>query len=196
MRYDEYLEINALLQLQNGRSQTADGRPEHDEMLFIIIHQVYELWFKQVLHEVDYLGRLLTADDLPRALHTLRRTLTILKTMVAQVDILETMTPQEFLSFRGYLDTASGFQSAQFRELEFALGHKRPKMMDYHEENPTAHAQLLARYHAPTLWDTFLHLLARHGYAIPTDQLGAGCDSAHHGQYGRATSPPRAISAG
>lgn len=167
MRYDEYLEINALLQLQNGRS---DG-PEHDEMLFIIIHQVYELWFKQVLHEVDYLVRLLAADDLNRAVHTLRRILTILKTMVAQVDILETMTPQEFLSFRGYLDTASGFQSAQFRELEFALGHKRPSMMHHHAANPTAHERLTARYHAPTLWDAILHLLARQGYAIPAAQL-------------------------
>ena len=167
MRYDEYLEVDALLKLQNGRS---DG-PEHDEMLFIIIHQVYELWFKQVLHEVDYLQGLLLADDTSRALHTLRRILTILKTMVAQVDILETMTPQEFLSFRGYLDTASGFQSAQFRELEFALGHKRPNMMRYHEENPTVHGRLTNRYNAPTLWDAFLHLLAQHGYDIPADQL-------------------------
>src|SRR4029077_17540433 len=95
------------------------------EMLFIVIHQVYELWFKEILHELDYLRTLLAGDDLPRAGHALKRVLTILKVLVAQVDILETMTPLEFLGFRSRLEAGSGFQSAQFRELEFALGQKR-----------------------------------------------------------------------
>ncbi len=99
-------------------------------MLFIVIHQVYELWFKQVLHELDYLERLLARNDGARARHTLKRILTILKVMVAQLDILETMTPLEFLSFRDRLESGSGFQSHQFRELEFALGLKDPRALE------------------------------------------------------------------
>ena len=98
--------------------------PEHDELLFIVIHQVYELWFKEMLHEVDRVKALLEADDPHRAQHTLKRVLTILKVLVAQLDILETMTPLEFLSFRERLEAASGFQSDQFRQLEFVLGRK------------------------------------------------------------------------
>ena len=93
-------------------------------MLFIIIHQVYELWFKELLHEFDHVMRLLEADEPHRAQHTLKRILTILKVMVAQLDILETMTPLEFLSFRERLDAASGFQSDQFRQIEFVLGRE------------------------------------------------------------------------
>jgi tryptophan 2,3-dioxygenase len=107
--YGEYLRTDELLGLQ---SPLSDG-PEHDEMLFIVIHQVYELWFKQVLHELDYLECLLSRNDGDRARHTLKRILTILKVMVAQLDILETMTPLEFLSFRDRLEAGSGFQSHQ-----------------------------------------------------------------------------------
>ena len=114
--YGEYLKVDELLGLQRPLSEG----PEHDEMLFIVIHQVYELWFKQVLHELDYLEWLLARNDGDRARHTLKRILTILKVMVAQLDILETMTPLEFLSFRDRLESGSGFQSHQFRELEFA----------------------------------------------------------------------------
>src|SRR4029453_721100 len=103
--YSDYLKLDRLLALQ-------DPAAEHDEMLFIIIHQAYELWFKEILHELDYLGTLLASDDLVRAGHALRRVLTILKVLVAQVDILETMTPLEFLSFRARLEAGSGFQSA------------------------------------------------------------------------------------
>ena len=124
--YGDYLKIDELLSLQRPRSTG----PEHDEMLFIIIHQVYELWFKELLHEFDRVMLLLEADDSVRAQHTLKRILTILKVMVAQLDILETMTPLEFLSFRERLDAASGFQSDQFRQLEFVLGredHRRDR---------------------------------------------------------------------
>jgi tryptophan 2,3-dioxygenase len=124
LTYSSYLRVDELLALQTPRSDGPDG-PEHDELLFIIIHQVYELWFRQLIHELDYLQTLLRASDTPRAAHTLRRILTILKTIVGQIDILETMTPLEFNSFRGFLESASGFQSAQFREIEFILGHKR-----------------------------------------------------------------------
>lgn len=140
-------------------------------MLFIIIHQVYELWFKQVLHEVDFLCGKLASGDTWRSLHTLDRILTILKTMVSQVDILETMTPQEFLSFRGYLASSSGFQSWQFRELEFLLGYKRPSFLRHYEEEEDAEAHLQKRLTAPTLWDAFLRYLVSNGFAIPEDLL-------------------------
>src|SRR3954469_19240790 len=118
--YGSYLRVDDLLALQQPRS----SGPEHDEMLFIVIHQVYELWFKELLHEFDRVTRLLTDDDSHRAQHTMKRILTILKVMVAQLDILETMTPLEFLTFRERLAAASGFQSDQFRQIEFILGVK------------------------------------------------------------------------
>jgi tryptophan 2,3-dioxygenase len=165
--YSEYLKIDELLSLQRPLS---DG-PEHDEMLFIVIHQVYELWFKEVLHELDYLERLLGRNDGARALHTLNRVLTILKVMVAQIDILETMTPLEFLSFRDRLESGSGFQSAQFRELEFRLGHKDLRALDRYPEGTEARERLERRLAAPTLWDSFLHYLSAHGVPIPEAQL-------------------------
>ena len=124
--YETYLQVDALLALQQPRS---DG-PEHDEMLFIVIHQVYELWFKELLHELDRVVTLLRNDEPHRAQHTLKRILTILKVLVAQLDILETMTPLEFLSFRARLEAASGFQSNQFRQLEFLLGAKNAAALD------------------------------------------------------------------
>ncbi|MGL4651579.1 MAG: tryptophan 2,3-dioxygenase [Caldilineaceae bacterium] len=177
--YSSYLRVADLLSLQAPRSTQigADGRPslplqpEHDEMLFIVIHQVYELWFKQILHELDYLQAKLRAGDTPRALHTMRRMLTILKTVVAQVDVLETMTPLEFNSFRGFLESASGFQSSQFREVEFALGHKRPTMLAHFAQDPAAAARLQARFDAPTLWDAFLAHLHTQGYPVPPADL-------------------------
>src|SRR5256884_2244416 len=115
LTYADYLKLEELLSLQQPRSTG----PEHDEMLFIVIHQVYELWFKEMLHELAYLETLLRGNETSRALHTLKRILTVLKVMVAQIDVLETMTPLEFLSFRDRLESGSGFQSFQFRELEF-----------------------------------------------------------------------------
>jgi tryptophan 2,3-dioxygenase len=170
LNYAAYLRLDEVLNAQSPRSAGPDG-PEHDEMLFIIIHQVYELWFKQLLHELDYLQTRLTADDLPRALGTLRRILTILKTVVAQIDVLETMTPLQFLAFRDFLESGSGFQSAQFREMEFALGHKRRAILNHFADDAPAHARLAARYAAPTLWDAFLHLLHHRGYAVPAALL-------------------------
>ena len=165
--YSNYLKLDQVLSAQQPLSEG----PEHDEMLFIIIHQVYELWFKQVLHELDYLQQRLVNNDTPRALHTLRRILTILKTMVAQIDILETMTPLEFLSFRHRLESASGFQSCQFRELEFVLGHKRRSILLHYSEETTARCRLEIRYQQPTLWDAFLHYLAGNGYEVPPELL-------------------------
>src|SRR5512134_2217590 len=165
--YGSYLAVDELLALQRPRSEG----PEHDEMLFIVIHQVYELWFKQVLHEVDHVIVLLEGREAHRAQHTLKRILTILKVLVAQLDILETMTPLEFQSFRARLEAASGFQSDQFRQLEFALGHKIPNIVERFPEGSRARQALAERLAARTLWDAFVHYLSRAGYRIPDDVL-------------------------
>src|SRR5439155_901022 len=153
--YSSYLKLDELLSLQQPIS---DG-PEHDETLFIVIHQVYELWFKELLHEIDYLKVLLEKRDTPRALHTLKRVLTILKVVVAQIDVLETMTPLEFLSFRERLESGSGFQSFQFRELEFVLGMKNAAALERYPKESPARRRLEGRLAEPTLWDAFLRFL-------------------------------------
>ena len=167
LTYAGYLKIDELLSLQQPRS----SGPEHDEMLFIVIHQVYELWFKELLHEFDRVRLLLEDDEPHRAQHTLKRILTILKVMVAQLDILETMTPLEFLTFRERLDAASGFQSDQFRQIEFVLGVKSERALDRFPPASRARAELEQRYRAPTLWDAFLRYLSREGYAVPESHL-------------------------
>ena len=166
VNYERYLRLDELLRLQKPRDDV-----EHDEMLFIVIHQVYELWFKVLLHEMDYCCRLLEAGDAPRARHTLKRILTILKVLVAQLDILETMSPVEFLTFRDHLDTASGFQSDQFRALEFCLGLKHRAALKRFEPGSRARLDLERRWSAPTLWDCFLRYLATEGYAVPRTSL-------------------------
>jgi len=165
--YASYLKIDELLSLQQPRS----AAPEHDEMLFIVIHQVYELWFKELLHELDRVRRLLEDGEAHRAQHTLKRILTILKVMVAQLDILETMTPLEFLSFRQRLEAASGFQSDQFRQIEFALGVKSEEGIRRFPQGTRARVALERRYHEPTLWDAFLRYLSREGYSIAESHL-------------------------
>jgi tryptophan 2,3-dioxygenase len=165
--YQSYLKIDDLLSLQQPRS----AGPEHDETLFIIIHQVYELWFKELLHEFDRVIQLLEADESHRSQHTLKRILTILKVMVAQLDILETMTPLEFLSFRDRLDAASGFQSDQFRQIEFLLGVKSEQVIRRFPDGSRARAALERRYGAPTIWDAFLRYLSREHYDVPQSHL-------------------------
>jgi tryptophan 2,3-dioxygenase len=165
--YSSYLKVDELLSLQQPRSEG----PEHDEMLFIVIHQVYELWFKELLHEFDRVRRLLEDDEPHRAQHTLKRILTILKVMVAQLDILETMTPLEFFSFRLRLEAASGFQSDQFRQVEFLLGVKSEQAIARFPEGSRAREALARRYHEPTLWDGFLRYLSREKYNVPATLL-------------------------
>ncbi|HUP19283.1 MAG TPA: tryptophan 2,3-dioxygenase family protein [Gemmatimonadota bacterium] len=161
LTYGSYLRLDELLSLQDPRSD------EHDEILFIVIHQVYELWFKEILHELDFLDRRLEAGDLPMALHTLKRILTVLKIVVAQTDVLETMTPVDFTSFRDRLETASGGQSWQFREIEFALGIKDERVLLEFAEGSEARRRLETRFDQPTLWDALLRYLDRAGYEIP-----------------------------
>jgi len=165
--YAGYLKLPELLALQQPLS---DG-PEHDETLFIVIHQVYELWFKQLLHELDALERALISSDTGRALAALKRMLTIMKTLVQQVDVLETMTPLSFNAFRSRLETSSGFQSAQFRTLEFRLGHKRAAMLAHYANDSAEHAQLAAALAAPSTWDHFLHYLQAQGFDMPLAAL-------------------------
>ena len=162
LTYTSYLRIDELLELQTPLS---DG-PEHDEMLFIVIHQVYELWFRQLLHELEGLQRALEAGDVGQALHLMKRILTILKTVVAQIDVLETMTPRSFASFRGRLERASGFQSAQFRELEAVLGRREPKVLEHHAAG-RAHARLVAALERPPLYHSYLVFLHGQGHPIP-----------------------------
>jgi len=162
LTYISYLKLDELLALQQPRSPG----PEHDEMLFFVIHQVYELWFKSVLHELRWLRDALGAADTPRALATLRRVLTILKTLVAQVDVLETMTPMSFNSFRSRLDAASGFQSVQFRELEFLLGHKRESVIGH---DPGGRLRALLK--EPDIYDALLGYLKALGYGVPDAAL-------------------------
>jgi tryptophan 2,3-dioxygenase len=164
--YGSYLSLDELLSLQQPRETL-----EHDELLFIVIHQVYELWFKEILHELDHVKHLLASDDAHRAQHTLKRVLTILKVMVAQLDVLETMTPLEFKSFRERLEAASGFQSDQFRALEFELGKKSWASVTRFPEGSRPRLELERRFQSPTLWDGFLRYLKREGYPVPAAQL-------------------------
>ena len=167
LTYGAYLALDELLELQRPRSEG----PEHDEMLFIVIHQVYELWFKQMLHEVDGLRERLAAGETPAALHTLKRILTILKTQVAQVDILETMTPMSFNSFRDRLDTASGFESYQFREVEFVLGHRRDPVLRHYPAGSRERMRLERRLEEPSVWDALLRYLDGLGFSMPPEIL-------------------------
>src|SRR2546421_11344951 len=155
LTYSNYLKLDELLSLQQPRSTG----PEHDEMLFIVIHQVYELWFKEMLHELAYLETLLRGNETSRALHTLKRILTVLKVMVAQIDVLETMTPLEFLSFRDRLESGSGFQSFQFRELEFLLGTKNAAAIARYPEGSEPRRRLETQDREATLSDPLLAYL-------------------------------------
>jgi tryptophan 2,3-dioxygenase len=159
LTYSSYLGLDDILGAQRPRTE------EHDELLFIVIHQVYELWFKQLLHEGAHLQGRLEDGDTPHALHTLKRMLTILKTVVAQIDVLETMTPRQFLTFRDRLEAASGFQSAQFRELEAFLGRRDARALAAYDPSSGEHARIAAAMARPSLFDSFLRYLAERGYS-------------------------------
>lgn len=165
LTYASYLQLDKLLALQRPRSEP----PEHDETLFIIIHQTYELWFKQLLHEFDKIQRDFTRNELYGAIHTFKRVRMILKTLVQQLDILETMTPMSFASFRERLETASGFQSTQFRELEFTLGYKRADVLPYIDSGNPGCPAVQRRFHERSLVDHFYDFLEHYGVAIPAE---------------------------
>ncbi len=166
--YASYLRVPELLSLQVERSAGPDGA-EHDEMLFIVVHQVYELWFKSLRHELRGVQLALEEGDTDRALHLLNRVLKILKTLVAQVDVLETMTPLQFLSFRDRLDSASGFQSAGFRAIEAMLGSREPSAVDAQPEGSQARRTVEEAQSATSVWESFLGYLVERGHPVPDD---------------------------
>jgi tryptophan 2,3-dioxygenase len=167
LTYGSYLKVNELLGLQRPLSEP----PQHDETLFIVIHQVYELWFKQILHEVELLDRALADDQLMAFLRTAKRITTIQAVLTHQVDVLETMTPVDFNRFRDKLNPASGFQSYQFRVLEFRLGAKDPNYLKLHRGDAGALKAVQAALEAPSIYDRFLALLARRGFQVPAAVL-------------------------
>ncbi len=172
LTYSDYLAVEELLRLQRPLSDPA----EHDEMLFIIIHQAYELWFKQILVEFDFFVVSLRRNDRAQAMATLKRILTILKVLVHQIDILETMTPVSFASFRARLETASGFQSAQFREVEIVLGARNERSLEPFPADSDVGQRLRRRYHQPALWTEICSYLARCGHDVPETVLEVAAD--------------------
>ncbi|MEX0941461.1 MAG: tryptophan 2,3-dioxygenase family protein [Pseudomonadales bacterium] len=171
LTYSGYLALDCILSAQSPRSSGTTGESEHDELLFIIIHQVFELWFKQLLHELDYLCKQVREGNHTISVHILVRARNIVKVMVSQIDVLETMTPLEFGTFRDRLDQASGLQSFQFRELEFLLGKKRKEVLARYQDDNTIYKRLELRLNAPTLWDAFLAYLEGRGYDIPAEVM-------------------------
>jgi tryptophan 2,3-dioxygenase len=161
--YSGYLRLDQLLSAQQPRSG------EHDEMLFIVVHQIYELWFKQLLHEFGKLQAELAAGETTHAMRTLRRALAILKIVVAQLDVLETMTPTQFTRFRDMLGTSSGFQSAQFRELEAVLGRRDQVMAAVYDKGSAERERIEAAMTRPSLFDSFARYLTGQGYEVPAE---------------------------
>lgn len=160
LTYGSYLKIDELLSLQVTQSDP----PHHDELLFIIIHQVYELWFAQTLHEIEAAMRALDADELLVAGKHFKRIHTIQRILETQVDVLETMTPQEFNAFRELLNPASGFQSAQFREIEFLCGAQKTGYLKYLDPSSDERERLEMRLAQPTLYDALKSVLVRRGF--------------------------------
>ena len=188
--YGSYLKIDELLSLQQPRSEG----PEHDEMLFIVIHQVYELWFKELLHEFDRVMRCSTGDEPHRAQHTLKRILTILKVLVAQLDILETMTPLEFLSVPRAARGGERVPVGSVPPDRVRARRQERERASRGFPRGAARAQALERAtREPTLWDAFLHYLAREGYAVPAAQLSRDV-TARDRAVGRDAADPRSTS--
>ena len=163
LTYGGYLKVRELISLQHLLSDPA----QHDEMLFIVIHQVYELWFKELLHELDAIIERMDGDE-PLAAHRLvRRCIEIERVLVDQIAVLETMMPTDFLAFRDHLMPASGFQSFQFREIEYISGLKDARFLKNYDPNSEEHARLEARLSQPSLADAFYAMLRRRGFNLP-----------------------------
>ncbi|MGN7797463.1 tryptophan 2,3-dioxygenase [Leifsonia sp. 22587] len=175
MSYGSYLDLDTLLSAQRPVSRPA----HHDELLFIIQHQTTELWLKLVLHELESARDLLRADDLSPALKRIARVKHIQRTLTEQWSVLATLTPTEYAEFRGFLGNSSGFQSYQYRAVEFVLGNKNRRMLSVFESDPAAHALLSALLEAPSIYDEFLRYLARAGFAVPEALLGRDVTQAH-----------------
>ena len=171
IQWDKGLSYARHLQTERLLSAQIPVSDKPDEMLFIIMHQTMELWLKLLLHEMRLVMTAVRSDDLDHAVKTLDRIATIQRHMIHSWEVLATLTPHDFLSFRGFLRKASGFQSHQYRELEFLLGNKREDVLLVHADDAAVHARLVAVLRAPSLYDELLRLLARRGYAIPASHL-------------------------
>ena len=167
MSYGDYLRLDTLLSAQ----QPLSNPPQHDELLFIIQHQTTELWLKLLVHELRSARALLATDDLAPALKRMARVKHVQHTITDQWSVLATLTPSEYALIRPFLATSSGFQSAQYREVEFLLGNKNPEMVKVFAHDPAAHGELTTLLHEPSLYDQFLAHLSRQGYAVPADCL-------------------------
>jgi tryptophan 2,3-dioxygenase len=167
MSYGDYLCLDRLLSAQRPQSDP----PLHDELLFIIQHQTSELWLKLMVHELRSARRLLGADDLAPALKRMARIKHIQHVLTDQWTVLATMTPSEYAEIRPFLATSSGFQSAQYREVEFLLGNKDADMVEVFAHDPQSQLELEALLHEPSLYDEFLAFLSRQGYAVPAELL-------------------------
>lgn len=165
MSYTDYLQLEQILSAQKPLS------PDHNEMLFIIQHQTSELWMKLMLHEASAAIRGIARDDLSEAFKMLARVGRIMEQLVKAWDVLSTMTPSEYSAIRPYLLNSSGFQSWQYRCIEFAMGNKNPAMLRPHAHRPDLSAAVQAAYEAPSLYDETLKLMARRGVAVPADRL-------------------------
>jgi tryptophan 2,3-dioxygenase len=165
--YGRYLKVHELLALQHPLSQP----PQHDETLFIVIHQVYELWFKQILHELSAAEKAVQDGQLMAFGRIAKRMATIQSVLTHQVDVLETMTPVDFNTFRANLNPASGFQSFQFRELEYRLGLKNRDYLKFYRTEPESRAALERALERPTIYDHFLRQLAARGLPVPAEVL-------------------------
>ncbi len=175
MSYGDYLGLDTLLASQHPRSDP----PQHDELLFIVQHQTSELWLKLLLHELRSARDRLASDDLPPALKRLARVKRILEVLTEQWAVLATLTPSEYAQIRPFLATSSGFQSWQYRAVEFLLGNKNAEMVAVFDHDPSAHALLTQLLHEPSLYDEFLALLARRGYVVPAAVLDRDRSLAH-----------------
>lgn len=171
LTYGGYLRLDLVLAAQQPLSRDAEGVPLHDEMLFIVQHQVSELWLKLMLHELAAAVGHVQRDALAESFKTLARVKLVQKQLFEMWAVLETLTPSEYDAFRPALRTSSGFQSAQYRAVEFLLGNKQAAMLEVFRHDPAAHAQLAALLHAPSLYDEFLAHLARRGLPVPDELL-------------------------
>ncbi|WP_255696441.1 tryptophan 2,3-dioxygenase [Allobranchiibius sp. GilTou73] len=167
MSYADYLGLDTLLASQHPRAVP----PQHDELLFIIQHQTSELWFKLVLHELRSARDLFAADELQASLKRLARVKHIQATLTQQWSVLATLTPSEYATFRTFLATSSGFQSVQYRAVEFLLGNKNPDMLRVFDAEPGARDLLAEMLREPSIYDVFLQLLGRRGFAVPPEAL-------------------------
>jgi tryptophan 2,3-dioxygenase len=167
MSYGDYLDLDTLLAAQHPRSEP----PQHDELLFIVQHQTSELWLKLMIHELRSARSLLASDELAPALKRLARVKHIQNTLTQQWDVLATLTPSEYALIRPFLASSSGFQSYQYRAVEFLLGNKNADMVKVFDHDPTARAMLAELLTEPSLYDEFLRYLARRGYAVPAAVL-------------------------